>query len=249
MKRLIITTSSQTGQVRENNEDMILVRNKYVRDAVYETIIDTETCSHFVVALADGMGGHNAGEVASAEVLSSLHYFVGDLPDKLSEDRLSHAMMEWFRSVNVAINSKSKDQEDLQGMGTTLVAILYYGEKYYWLNCGDSRLYQYRDGLLRQITTDHSLSQLTGESKHSNILTNCVGAGCANSYLDMQEFTADVRAGDTLMLCSDGLSDMVEDHNLCKLLSLDCNATELSQAAIDAGGYDNVSVCLIKVKT
>lgn len=245
--KIKVTASSNVGLIRHNNEDMILVRNKYVRNESYSAEIDLGICDRFVLAVADGMGGYNAGEVASQEVLTSLHFYVGDLPMKLDAEHFSEALVEWINSINSTLNAKGHQNVEMSNMGTTLVGIIAYEGMFFWINCGDSRLYRLRDGCLKQITIDHSLSNLMGEKRHSNIVTNCIGAGCTTSYLDIIEFTDDMKRGDTLMLCSDGLSDMVDDSHIEQLLGIECNAQQMCQAAIDAGGFDNVSACVIKI--
>ena len=225
MSRITLTAASRVGCVRSNNEDMVLAFDKFVRSDVYKTEFMTENTDRFVIALADGMGGHSAGEVASEQT-----------------------MMEWLQSINNSINRQGHSDPTLHEMGTTLVAIIYYCGKYFWLNCGDSRIYRFREGNLLQISTDHSLSNALGEVKHSNIITNCIGAGCKNSYLDIFEFTMDLRSGDTYMLCSDGLNDMVPNAIIEQLMNEGCTANRLCEAAIEAGGYDNVSVCMFHVE-
>ena len=79
------------------------------------------------------------------------------------------------------------------------------------------------------------------------MVTNCIGAGCTSSYLDIFEFTNNICHGDIYMLCSDGMSDMVDDPSIEQLLGIDCDASQLIQAALDAGGFDNVSVCVMKI--
>jgi protein phosphatase len=116
------------------------------------------------------------------------------------------------------------------------------------MNCGDSRLYRFRDGVLEQISNDHSLSNQRGEKKHSNIITNCIGAGIRQPYLDLFEFTDDFLPGDTYVICSDGLNDMISDKHITELLLKGANANLLCEAAIDGGGYDNVSVCVVSVE-
>ena len=106
------------------------------------------------------------------------------------------------------IDSKGKVDDRYKGMGTTLVAIAYYDGEFYSLNCGDSRLYRYRNGELKQLSTDHSLSNLRGEKQHSNIITNCIGGGCTSSYVDIVEMTQDILDEDTYLLCSDGKSPL-----------------------------------------
>ncbi len=226
---------------------MVLAYDKFVRSEAYHTEFMTENFDRFVIALADGMGGHNAGEVASADVLANLNFFINDLPKGLSVNEFTEMMMIWLSSVNNTINSKGRVDPALRDMGTTLVAVVFYNQKYYWMNCGDSRLYRLRDGKLTQLSTDHSLNVMKGEKRHSNVITNCIGAGCKNSYLDMYEFTDDFQTGDTYMVCSDGLNDMVPDEEIEGLMLDGVSANRLCEAAIEAGGYDNVSVCVFSV--
>lgn len=248
MSRIILTAASRIGCVRSNNEDMVLAYDKLVRSDVYRTEFMTENLDRFVIAVADGMGGHNAGEVASFDALSNLQFFLSDIPAKLSSGEFNEMMVEWLQSINQIVDSKGRANPSMADMGTTLVGVVYYNKKYYWINCGDSRLYRLRDGHLELITCDHSLSNIRGEKKHSNIITNCIGGGCKNSYMDIFEFTDDVIPGDTYMLCSDGLNDMVADSIIEERMNAGANANQLCQAAIDAGGYDNVSVCVFNVE-
>lgn len=248
MGKLVITAASHVGCIRSNNEDMVLVWDRYIRNDSYHTEICPETVSRMVIALADGMGGHNAGEVASQQALSNLHFFVNDLPVGLSSGEIYEMMLEWLKSVNKMIESMGVSDPSMCDMGTTLVGIIYYENKFFWLNCGDSRLYRCRDGKLVQLSTDHSLNNMTGVKKHSNVITNCIGGGCRTSYIDMFEFTDDFLPGDIYILCSDGLNDMVPDAYIEELTASGSTADGLCHAAIEAGGYDNVSVCVIKVK-
>ncbi|MBQ8706132.1 MAG: serine/threonine-protein phosphatase [Paludibacteraceae bacterium] len=247
MSRIVLTAASRVGCVRSNNEDMVLAYDKFVRSEAYHTEFMTENVDRFVIALADGMGGHNAGEVASADVLANLQFFLNDLPKGLSISEFNEVMVVWLDSVNKMINSKGHVNPSMSDMGTTLVAVLFYGAKYYWVNCGDSRLYRLRDGKLLQLSTDHSLNTLHGEKRHSNVITNCIGAGCKNSFIDMYEFTDDFLQGDTYMICSDGLNDMIHDEQIECLMQEGASANRLCEAAIEAGGYDNVSVCVFSV--
>lgn len=248
MSKITLTAASRIGCIRSNNEDMVLAYDTFVRSDVYCTEFLTENTDRFVIALADGMGGHRAGEVASEQVLDSLKFFISDIPQGLSIGEFDETMIVWLQSINNNINRQGRADSALLEMGTTLVGVIYYGGKYFWINCGDSRLYRLRDGKLVQITTDHSLSNARGEKKHSNIITNCIGAGCKNSYLDIFEFTADFKQGDIYMLCSDGLNDMVPNATIEQLMNEGCTANDLCEAAIEAGGYDNVSVCMFHVE-
>ena len=248
MSKIVLTAASRVGCVRSNNEDMILAYDAFIRSEAYMTELQTESIDRFVIALADGMGGHNAGEIASADVLNNLQYYISDLPCNLTSGEFNECMVEWLESVHKTIETKGHAHPEMADMGTTLVGVVYYNNKYYWMNCGDSRLYRYRDGVLLQISIDHSLNTLKGEKRHSNIITNCIGGGSTHSYLDMYDFSDDFLSGDIYMLCSDGLSDMVSDVDIERLMARDATANDLCEAAISAGGYDNVSVCVFKVE-
>lgn len=247
MSRIVITAASRVGCVRNNNEDMVFAYDKFVRSEAYQTEFMTENVDRFVIALADGMGGHLAGEVASADTLENLRFFVSDMPKGLSVSEVNKAMEVWLESIHKIITSKGHADPSMEGMGTTLVAVIYYEGKYFWINCGDSRLYRLRDGKLAQLTTDHSLNTLRGEKRHSNIITNCIGAGCKHTYMDMVEFSDDFRHGDVYMVCSDGLSDMVSDDVIEQMMINGSSANRLCEAAIERGGFDNVSVCVFSV--
>lgn len=247
MSRIVITAASRVGCVRKNNEDMVFAYDKFVRSEAYQTEFMTENVDRFVIALADGMGGHLAGEVASADTLENLRFFVSDMPKGLSVSEVNKTMEVWLESIHKIITSKGHADPSMEGMGTTLVAVIYYEGKYFWINCGDSRLYRLRDGKLAQLTTDHSLNTLRGEKRHSNIITNCIGAGCKHTYMDMVEFTDDFRRGDVYMVCSDGLNDMVSDDVIEQMMINGSSANRLCEAAIERGGFDNVSVCVFSV--
>lgn len=245
--RLSITASSRIGLVRTNNEDMLLVDDKLLRNGKMSKLFSTDDADRYLMALADGMGGHNGGEVASSDTLSSLKFFFHDLPKGLAPDKFNEAMNGWLRSISHTLESKGMADYSLKGMGTTLVALAYYERRFFWMNCGDSRIYRLHEGRLTQLSVDHSYSTLMGSKrKTSPLITNCIGAGCS-SYLDLVECTAQVEPGDTLMLCSDGLSDLVADEEIERLLAGGFDANALCQAAEDEGGRDNVSVIVASV--
>ena len=217
MSRITLTAASRVGCIRSNNEDMVFAYDKFVRSDAYQTEFMTENSERFLIALADGMGGHNAGEVASEQTLSSLKFFINDIPRGFSVGEFEETMMEWLQFISDSINRRGHADPSLRDMGTTLIAVIFYGGKYYWLNCGDSRLYRLRDGKLK------------------------------NAYLDIFEFTDDFRSGDIYMLCSDGLNDMISHDDIEKLMNEGNSANGLCEAAIEAGGFDNVSVCVFHV--
>ena len=245
---LDISAASWTGRVRSQNEDMILVDNQFIRDDTYKTQIVLGREDRMMIAVADGMGGHNRGDIASNDTLRNLHYFFYDIPSCLNISKFNEAMAGWLESINNYIASKGRADEQYKGMGTTLVCLAYYNNEFYSLNCGDSRLYRFRDHQLTQLTTDHSLSNLEGDEKRSNIITNCIGGGSKSSFIDMVTMTNEIMPKDVYLLCTDGLTDMLSDKAISELLEGKADANTLCSAAIEAGGIDNVSCCVITIK-
>jgi len=249
MMNLYVTAASRVGCVRKNNEDMILVGSSFIRNDNFSTMIKLVPEKRTILAVADGMGGHNSGEVASSDALHNLHFFFNDIPTGLTAGEFNEMMVVWLESINLIVESKGRNDDRFKGMGTTLVGIAYYGGDFFSMNCGDSRLYRLRNGLLEQLTTDHSLNNMLGSTKHSSIITNCIGGGNKNSYMDIVKMTDDIQSSDIYLLCSDGLSDMLNDQQIEVMLKSGGDADALCQAAVEAGGFDNVSACVIEVKS
>lgn len=245
--KLEITAASNVGCVRRQNEDMVLVGSHIMRDDEYSTQVDLEEVDRYLVAVADGMGGHSRGDVASSDVLHNLQFFYHDIPVGLSAGEFNETMVGWLDFINNFVASKGRADEQFKGMGTTLVGLAYYGSDFFTLNCGDSRLYRFRQGVLTQLTTDHSLSNMMGTEKHSSVITNCIGGGCNSSYIDIMRITDDLKDQDVYLICSDGLSDMLPDQALQTLVANGADAVSLCDAAIAAGGFDNVSCCVVSV--
>lgn len=247
MIRLEITSTSQVGCVRSQNEDMVLVDTHFIRNSELSTQASLNHNDRYLVAVADGMGGHNRGDVASNDVLRNLQFYFSDIPEKLNAGDFNEVMVEWLDSINNFVASKGRADEQFKGMGTTLVGLAYYYGDFYSMNCGDSRLYRFRQGELTQLTTDHSLNNMLGSEKHTNIITNCIGGGCNSSYMDLVQIS-DIWPDDVFLLCSDGLTDMLPDQEIARLLNDDADAMALGDAAVEAGGLDNVSCCVITIK-
>ena len=202
--------------------------------------------------VADGMGGHQAGDFASSysvkKFLESVSLSLQKNPHKIFEDAIRYANRELIE--------KSRENPELRGMGTTLVALTIIGEKAYVANVGDSRLYCMED-VLTQITIDHSLVQemirigeLTKEEARfhpdKNIITRAVGAG-KEIRADFFEFTLTKRS--CLLMCSDGLSNMVEDEQLAILLKSAKTPEKIAKKLVETanrnGGKDNIAVIVI----
>ena len=247
-----MTTCSDPGRVRDNNEDSVLA-NAPLGLAV----------------LADGMGGYNAGEVASSMATTVLgceleQLFADNPPHHPGEDGhawVLSALAAKVSQTNRAIYQAALDNPKYAGMGTTLVMVQFYDNRMAVAHVGDSRLYRVRDGELMQITRDHSLLQdqldsglITPEearySHNKNLVTRALGVE-EDVKTDVAEHA--VLPGDVYLLCSDGLNDMVDDEDIALTLSsLSANlplcAQQLIDLANDNGGRDNVSVVLVKIR-
>ncbi len=247
-----MATCTDPGRVRTNNEDAVLA-NPQLGLAV----------------LADGMGGYNAGEVASAMATAVLgseleHAFALRSPFELTENGQTwahEALIDVIARTNAAIYQAAQSNAKYAGMGTTLVTVQFYDNRLSVAHVGDSRLYRLRDATLSQLTRDHSLLQeqidsgmITPEqarfSQNKNLVTRALGVD-TTVQTEVGEYA--VLPGDIYLLCSDGLNDMVEDEEIeLTLTALSANlplcAMQLVQAANDNGGRDNVSVILIKIK-
>ncbi len=226
--------ATHVGKVRKNNEDALI-------------FIEPET---FIVA--DGMGGQAAGEIASQMLIDTVKNFLPAVPEPWSEDILKKAILK----SNAAILREAAKNSNYRGMGTTATILHIYNRRAYYAHVGDSRLYRLKNKNLEQITQDHSYvenlvrnGEITAEEARNhpmkNILTQAVGA-VENILVDTASFT--VNAGDTFLLCTDGLTNMLEDKEIAEILLTSENPAEnLVQAALNNGGSDNVSVIVVGV--
>ncbi len=226
---------TNVGKVRKNNEDALLVTDPNI----------------FVAA--DGMGGAAAGEVASGLLIDTVKKFLSPLPEPLDEKILAKSILK----ASAAILNEVYKNPALKGMGTTATILHLYNNQAYFAHVGDSRLYRLKKNLaFEQITIDHSYveelvrrGEITPEQARvhpmKNILTQAVGA-MDNIEVDTGSFTVD---GDEIfLLCTDGLTNMVEDADIEKiLLTSDNPAEDLIQAALDNGGHDNVTAVVVNV--
>jgi len=245
--QLNITTVSDRGCVREHNEDMVLIGNDIFREGTKEIMVDlnSENKKYFV-AVADGMGGHNAGEIASEMVLRKINEKINGLEMNLTEKDLSSKISEWVKEIHSDILNEGKKDINKKGMGSTLIGALFYNNKIYYLNVGDSRMYRLRNGYLMQISKDHSLREITGNKDiASNIITNSFGGG-EKIFVDFASAGSKIFNEDAFLLCSDGLSDELNDEEIEETLGNKKNAVdELLKKAKNKGGKDNISIILV----
>jgi protein phosphatase len=256
------------GRVRANNEDnYIVVRRRRVRDLIAsslapETLLPTEPVT-YALAVADGMGGHRFGELASLMALrSGWEIGGGEIRWTVSESRREAEEMKvkarlYFQLIHRAIQDEADRNPRLRGMGTTLTVCYTTGRTLFVIHVGDSRAYLLRGGQLRQLTRDHTLAQeridageIEPESPEAlrvrHILTNSLGAGWESVEVDVGHHR--LEDGDRLLLCTDGLSDLVADDEITGLLDEHSDPTAACRAlvdlALDRGGGDNVTAVI-----
>jgi protein phosphatase len=237
---------TDTGRNRDNNEDALCV--------------DDET--HLAV-LADGMGGYNAGEVASgmatAFIKSELSRWLIEVGPVARSREVRRAMELCVDSANLSIFNAANSNTQYSGMGTTLVVGVFRDDALVLGHIGDSRCYRLRAGKLEQITRDHSLLQeqmdaglITPEqAEHSNIRNLVTRALGVEEVVLLEVNEHQVEIGDIYLMCSDGLSDMLNDAHIAQIVnspaSLEIKGQMLIDAANDHGGRDNISVLLVEV--
>lgn len=248
MKRIVYEAVSDVGCKRANNEDMALADGRLLRDAsaVGELAFGQDTRAAF--AVADGMGGYEGGEIASEIALRSLMEYIRTVPAGLDGDGLVLSLKDWATEANRTLLAVALSNPRLSEMGTTLVALIVYEGKVATVHIGDSRLYRFRGGVLKQLTTDHSERELTGNPQvPSNLIYNFLGNDGA-FFADVVLWDGQVLPGDCFLLCSDGLSDLLDDDEISEVLdSAEPVAAGLVRRAKEAGGRDNVTVLVLRV--
>ncbi len=239
--RLKVCSISEMGTMRQNNEDVYL-----------------EMLEHAFFAIADGMGGHNAGEVAAREAIGSLAKTVHNFSTPLSPKPSIVSVQKAVCSANAWVHNLSLGKEELKGMGTTLSCFLIENEELLFAHVGDSRLYRFRKNLT-QLTEDHSLraqlikqGKLKADEAHTFAQKNIVTRAVGTSREVMPDVgTTPIENGDLYMLCSDGLSDYLTDDEMEAIFKIEqelpITARSLVQASLAKGGRDNITLVLVKV--
>ncbi len=239
--RILIGSHTSQGRVRTSNEDSF-VANPETR----------------LLLVADGMGGHAAGEIASQIAASTINDWV--TLHSLSNESVGEMLRLGALEANTRVYDAQRRDRTLAGMGSTLTAMLFQGNRYYIAHVGDSRAYRLRDGALEQLTRDHSLVwhlyengvlEKTDLSRHpqKNLITRSIGSH-PEVEIDLEEGAGLI--GDVYLLCTDGLTDGVTEEILRQALS-DAEqppqqiAEYLVQAANEAGGTDNITVVVIRL--
>ena len=234
------------GKQRENNEDSIYVCN----------IIDD--LKLFIVA--DGMGGANAGEIASKDALDVVKGYIKVEFDKIDHEKeaIEDLIKKAIKRANKYVYEKAKTNTEYKGMGTTLVVVLIYKGKAYIGHIGDSRVYRFRKHVIRQLTKDHSYVQalvkegtITKEEARNhpqkNVLLKAIGC---EERIKPDIITKGFTKGDIILVCSDGLTNMVEDKIIFEIImknmyDINVACKKLIEKAKQNGGLDNVSAIII----
>jgi PPM family protein phosphatase len=258
---------SHPGKVRERNEDHFLVTRigRYLETVISSLpageVPDRTDEVGYAIILADGMGGHAGGELASRMAISGLMKLVIGLPDwifRLDETVAADASersKQRFRRLHELLVEHGRRDPDLQGMGTTLTAARNLGRSLQIVHVGDSRAYLFRESRLHRLTRDHTYVQLLVDSGQMtkeeaetcglrHLLLNAIGGANEEVRVDVDQ--VELASGDRVLLCSDGLSDLVDDEAIRQVL-VECRESadacrRLVDLALARGGKDNVTV-------
>ena len=235
---------SDQGKVREINQDYFYISNSLDEVQLY--------------ILADGMGGYNGGEIASKlAVQTAKNYIQNNFKDiEKDKDSIIQLLGSSMEYANMVVYEKSKENPELQGMGTTLEICLIYNNKVYIGHVGDSRIYRIRKQFIRKLTQDHSYVQklvkegtITKEQAahhpQKNMLMKALGC---NAFVEPDVMVKGFLKDDILIICSDGLTNLVDQETIYEMASknMEQATKDLVKLANDRGGYDNITVVIIK---
>ena len=234
---------SDIGKVREKNQD-----SYYISDSLSQVQL---------YMLADGMGGYNGGEIASRLAAETTKNYIQNNFEKIEHDKeaISKLIKDAMEYANMVVYEESKKDENLQGMGTTLDVCFIYNSKIYIGHVGDSRIYLIKKDIARKITKDHSYVQQLVEDKKitreeaehhpkKNMLLKALGC---TSYVEPDIRARNLEKDDILLMCSDGLTNMVEESKIYEVVRENKEKAPeiLVNLANNAGGYDNITVITI----
>ena len=239
----MVFAKTDIGKAREINQDYYYISQEMDDPKIY--------------ILADGMGGYKGGEIASKLATeSAAKYIKSNFGNILKEkEEILKLIKNAVEYANMIVYEKSKEEKDLEGMGTTFEVCLIYNNKAYIGHVGDSRIYRIRKEVIRKLTKDHSYVQQLVEDKKitreeakthpkKNMLTRALGC---TPYVEPDLRARNFEKGDIFIICSDGLTNMVEEEKIYRIIKQNINnaAENLIKEANAAGGYDNITVIII----
>lgn len=238
-----VFAKSDIGRAREMNQD------------AYYASQPSDTVGLYI--LADGMGGYNGGEIASSlAVTSAKNYIENNFAEtEHTKEKLQELVKNAIEYANMIVYEKSKEIEQLEGMGTTIEVALVHNNRVYIGHVGDSRIYRIRKNFIRKLTTDHSYVEklvkdgtiTRDQAEHhpkKNMLTNALGC---TSYVEPDILVKGFQKDDILVLTTDGLTNMVSDEKIYSIVTdiIEVAADELIEKANQAGGLDNITVVIV----
>lgn len=235
-----LTGDTHIGLVRSSNQDALR----------YGTL-DNGGCYAIV---CDGMGGANGGNIASNIAVDIIADRIVDGYANGATTRPDLLLASAMAAANIEIFDKAKSDPQYEGMGTTVVAVIVFGKDAYISHVGDSRVYLYRDNALQQITRDHSVvqemiesGQLTEEQARSHPRKHFITRALGVSAMEEGEFDElELEPNDRILLCTDGLTNMVDDTALATLFGENADVDKLIESALEGGGTDNITAVLIE---
>jgi protein phosphatase len=247
--KLELFLASDVGLVRHRNEDIAGAGAVFVRNETRNLEVAVGEAP-YVIGVADGVGGGNMGDEASKQVLGSLLQGLPDLEAGLDDEALGEAVRKTAKGAHDELMRQGMLNEKRAGMATTATLVLFYEGRRYLVHAGDSRLYAFENGMLQQLSRDHTLREFSGNLNiPGNILVNCYGAE-NDFFIDFFRLGDRFEQGGIYVLCSDGLSDMLGDERMEAILaqdqSLEDTGNQMVEEARAAGGSDNITVVLAK---
>lgn len=273
LAKVVCAGQTDTGKKRDGNQDQFLIADLHKSMLVQSTSLNLDAQSRLygmshgkLFMVADGMGGHQGGSRASVlaidllinQLLNSMHWFFAVEPNR--DQEVFDALKKLFHNAHEAIERESSEQAAHRGMGTTLTLAYVIWPWMYVVHAGDSRCYLLRGDSLRQLTSDHTISnQLvlqgtmkaadSANSPWSNVLTNALGAGVRDLMAEVHKVA--LEAGDAVVLCTDGLYRHVKDDELRDLVQREPEPTNCCRALVELansrGGLDNITVIVGKL--
>ncbi|MGI9465482.1 MAG: PP2C family protein-serine/threonine phosphatase [Rubripirellula sp.] len=263
-----ISAVTHRGRVRNNNEDQYAVVRRTRSGVVLASSLPISELTHqdrtaWLICVADGLGGEVSGEVASATAVKAMLDFASEMsswimqPAENLELDIQKRVALYSQAIKRDLRDKASENTELDGMATTLTAAYIYGDSAVVVNVGDSRSYLVGSDGLRQITRDHTVAQdlldagVPAESTraYGNVLTRCFGTDGDPVPVDV--FHVKLNVDDRILLCSDGLSDLVIDADIAAVIAESKSTADacetLVSAALLAGGRDNITVVLARM--
>ena len=242
---MLIGVNSHKGKVRDKNED-------------YFNIVSDNSGNVIAFIIADGMGGHNSGEVASKMAVDCVTSKIMALSEQESEDGLvSDALVSIIQTANKDIFENAQNCADNFGMGTTLIVAMPKKDKLHIGHVGDSRAYRIREGKIHRITTDHSYIEellrngtINLEEAKIHPKKNLITRALGSEELEVDYYLSDLKSDDIFIFCTDGLTNMVDEdtiENICNTKDPQQACDDLVELANDNGGEDNITILAVKI--